>query len=195
MIINFFDLYDCKQIDKEYLPLLSEFSVRKDGGNLANYICNVSGTYSQALLDEENHNARTYLIIDKKTSEIAGYFALKAGNVAVNVKRRLLAKEFDSLPGVELANFAVNDAYIKRHKNRKGLGAAIFEYCIIPKAKEAQDIIGIKFIYIFALPHADLIKRYEKYGFARLSGLQEKNTHKLIRPRYDGGCIFMYQTL
>ncbi|AOZ96071.1 hypothetical protein [Butyrivibrio hungatei] len=186
---NFYDLYECRHLCKNDIDKLHEFTVRKDGGNLANYLD------SQAIYDEEEHNARVYLVIDKETQEIAGYFALKAGFVAVHAKRNLFSKEFDSVPGVELANFAVNSSYIQNHENRKGLGAAMFEYCILPIARQAQEIIGIKFIYIFALPYQALIKRYETYGFARLNKLQERNTHLLIRPRYDEGCTFMYQTL
>ena len=186
---DFFDLYECRHLCEDDVEGLKGFTVRDGGGNLANYLS------VGALYDEQEHNARVYLVIDKETKEIAGYFALKAGYVAIHAKRKLFSKEFDSVPGVELANFAVNSSYIKNHGNRKGLGAAIFEYCILPTAKKAQEVIGIKFIYIFALPYLDLINRYKAYGFSRLNRLQEKNTHVLIRPRYDQGCIFMYQTL
>ena len=186
---DFFDLYECRHLCEDDAEGLKGFTVRDGGGNLANYLS------VRALYDEQEHNARVYLVIDKETKEIAGYFALKAGYVAIHAKRKLFSKEFDSVPGVELANFAVNSSYIQNHGNRKGLGAAIFEYCILPTAKKAQEVIGIKFIYIFALPYLDLINRYKAYGFSRLNRLQEKNTHVLIRPRYDQGCIFMYQTL
>ncbi len=186
---DFFDLYECRHLCKDDTEGLKGFTVRDGGGNLANYLS------VGALYDEQEHNARVYLVIDKETKEIAGYFALKAGYVAIHARRKLFSKEFDSVPGVELANFAVNSSYIQNHGNRKGLGAAIFEYCILPTAKKAQEVIGIKFIYIFALPYLDLINRYKAYGFSRLNRLQEKNTHVLIRPRYDQGCIFMYQTL
>ena len=186
---DFFDLYECRHLCEGDAEGLKGFTVRDGGGNLANYLS------VGALYDEQEHNARVYLVIDKETKEIAGYFALKAGYVAIHAKRKLFSKEFDSVPGVELANFAVNSSYIQNHGNRKGLGAAIFEYCILPTAKKAQEVIGIKFIYIFALPYLDLINRYKAYGFSRLNRMQEKNTHVLIRPRYDQGCIFMYQTL
>ena len=179
---DFFELYECRHLKEDDMDRLQEFTVRDGGGNLANYLS------SRALYDEQEHDARVYLVIDKETQEIAGY-------VAVHAKRKLFSKEFDSVPGVELSNFAVNSSYIKNHGNRKGLGAAIFEYCILPTARKAQEVIGIKFIYIFALPYPDLINRYKTYGFSRLSRLQERNTHILIRPRYDQGCVFMYQTL
>ena len=158
---NFFDLYECRHLQEDDADMLQEFTVRDGGGNLANYLS------ARALYDEREHDARIYLVIDRETQEVAGYFALKAGYVAVHAKRKLFSKEFDSVPGVELANFAVNSSYIQNHGNRKGLGAAIFEYCILPTARKAQEIIGIKFIYIFALPYAELINRYKTYGFSR----------------------------
>ncbi len=198
MSLDFFELFDCKHISNEDMEGLRSFTVRKGGGFLADYLGHETSDgkiVSPALNDEESHNARVYLVVDKETNEIAGYFALKAGYIAVHPARKLFRKEFDTVPGVELANFAVNESYIKNHTDQKGLGAAIFKYCVLPIARDAQDYVGIRFIYIFALPDAGLIKRYQNYGFTRLSRLQEKSTHKLIRPRYDRGCIFMYQTL
>ena len=198
MSLEFFVFFYCKHISSEDVDSLSSFTVRKGGGFLANYLVYEKadgGSVSPALNDEEMHNARVYLVVDKETNEIAGYFALKAGYIAVHPSRKLFSKEFDTVPGVELANFAVNDSYIKNHQEQKGLGAAIFKYCVLPIARDAQDYIGIRFIYIFFFFYAGLIKRYQSYGFSRLSRLQEKSTHKLIRPRYDRGCIFMYQTL
>lgn len=189
MSSDFFELYECRHLCENDQAFIQNFTVRNNGGNLANYLVN------GALCDEQVHNTRVYLVIDRETQELAGYFALKTGYVAIHAKRNLFSKEFDSVPGIELANFAVNDSYIKNHGNRKGLGAAIFEYCVLPTARKAQDVIGARFIYIFALPYPKLIKRYKMYGFARLNKMQERNTHTLIRPRYDQGCIFMYQTL
>ncbi len=199
MSLEFFEIFDCRHIGEKDFDKLRTFTVRKGGGFLANYLHyedSVGKSISPALNDENAHKARTYLVIDKETDEIAGYFSLKAGYIAVHPSRRLLfAKEFDTIPAVELANFAVNDSYIKDHKEQKGIGAAIFKYCVLPTARLAQDYVGINSIYIFALPDESLIKRYQNYGFTRLNKLQEKSIHKLIRPRYDKGCIFMYQTL
>ncbi len=194
----FHESYECRLIQDNDEQLLKSFTVRKGGGFLANYLWQDSkkGINSFALLDNKSNNSRVYLVIDKTTNELAGYFALKAGYIAWKPTRRIFRKEFDSLPGVELANFAVNESYIKNHEDRKGLGSAIFHYLVIPTAQKAQETIGIRFIYIFALPYADLIKRYkETYGFDRLNKKQENSMHKLIRPRYDCGCIFMYQIL
>ncbi len=198
MSLDFFKVFDCRHISGDDIEKLSSFTVRKGGGFLADYLSHDTAdgkVVSPALYDEEMHNARVYLVIDKETDELAGYFALKAGYIAVHPSRRLFTKEFDTVPGVELANFAVNDSYIQAHGEQKGLGASIFKYCVLPIARDAQDYVGIRFIYIFALPDEGLIKRYQNYGFTRLNRLQEKSTHKLIRPRYDRGCIFMYQTL
>lgn len=39
---------------------------------------------------------------------------------------------------------------------------------ILPVVREAAESIGIKILYIFALPYDELISRYEKYGFSKL---------------------------
>ena len=72
-----------------------------------------------AVPEEMSHEARTYLVKDNITKEIVGYFSLKTGMVAARKKRRFFHTEIDSLPAVELANFAVNSAYKKAHKSRR----------------------------------------------------------------------------
>ena len=73
---------------------------------------------------------------------------------------------FDSFPAIELANFAVNKRYKDSHPN-----------------------------YIYALPEKKLLKYYKKLGFSRLPKEQEKFVQHHVKPKYDEGCVFMYQTL
>ena len=75
----------------------------------------------QALFDEHSGVMRTYLVRLKRTGECVGYFSLKAGLVSVNEERASSGITFDTVPGVELANFAVNNAFAQKH-NAKGLG-------------------------------------------------------------------------
>ena len=164
---------------------IRKFEVREDGGFLAGYLQN------RALQDEESGIARTYIVRSKASDELIGYFSLKAGFVSVNTRWR----SFDSVPGVEIANFAVNDAYIQKHPELKGIGKAIFVSFIKPTVMYAAEYLGIKILYIFALPREQLMKRYREYNFSRLNAVQERGVHKRIRPRYDRGCIFMYQML
>lgn len=152
--------------------------------------------------DEENKEMRTYLVRDLRTSELVGYFSLKAGSISLNEEKHevkdsdtgenRMIHEFDTFPGVELANFAVNSNYIKAYPYQKGVGYVIFNKLIIPVINLAASYIGIKILYIFALPYEKLIRRYEDYGFKRLSGYDEAALHKRLKPRYDEYCKFMY---
>jgi hypothetical protein len=149
-----------------------------------------------ALKEETNDLARTYIIRDKRDDFIVGYFTLKAGFVAVNERRLFLAKRtFDSIPGVELADFAVNNDYKQKHPDYQGLGKLIFNRFVIPTVKNGQNHIGFRILYIFSLPYESLIDNYKKMKFSRLSKLQEESMHRRIRPYYDTDCIFMYQII
>ncbi len=148
-----------------------------------------------AFPDEETRNMRTYLVRDNRTSELAAYFSLKAGIASLNEEKSGERVDFDTVPGIELANFAVNDVYTKRRPESKGLGFSIFSDFIWPIALDVSDRIGAKIICIFALPYEGLIRRYTQYGFSRLEAAHEADLHQRLKPRYDSGCVFMYQML
>ena len=103
---------------------------------------------------------------------------------------------FDTMPGIELADFAVNSKYINAHPKSKGTGIVIFNDFIRPIAEKAADYIGARILYIFALPYPKLMKHYqEKYGFVRLPSAAEAKLHCRIKPIYDKSCVFMYQLI
>lgn len=159
------------------------------GGGLERYL------KEDALLDEENSLMRTYLVRHRFTNECVGYFSLKAGLVAVN--ERIMpdnSTAFDTVPGVELANFAINDIFQNKY-HLHGLGGILFRRLIVPFVQKLSESLGIYMIYIFALPQSRLIETYEKYGFLRLAPQEEKLLHQRLKPSYDESCVFMFQTL
>ena len=169
---------------------IREFSVRyKEGEGLVNYL------YGYAENDEQNNVMRTYIVRDNKTNELVGYFSLKAGMISINEQKIEEKEYFDTRPGIELANFAVNDTYVSKHEEVRGCGISIFNGLIIPIVFDVAEKIGVKMIYIFSLPIESLMARYSKYGFKRLTSKQEEELHKRLKPNYDEGCIFMYQEL
>lgn len=179
-------IFDSELKDDE----IRDFTVNhKEGTNLVKYLAGFAEN------DEEKHNMRTYLVRDNNTDELIGYFSLKAGMISVNEQKIGDSDSFDTRPGVELANFAINSSYIKKHDYMKGVGKVIFHRLIKSIIHEAADKIGIRYIYIFALPFDSLMKRYEDYGFKRLSSKQEEALHTRLKPNYDQNCIFMYQEL
>ena len=148
-----------------------------------------------ALQDEQEGNMRTYLVRENRSAELVGYFSLKAGLVSFNEQSSGNEAGFDTLPGVEIANFAINERYIRRNPNSKGVGLSLFNDFIVPVIEDVSRQIGVKFIYLFALPFEGLIQRYGQYGFMRFEAARESEIHKRLKPRYDSECIFMYQML
>ena len=165
---------------------IMDFSISASNGQgLKNYLL-----YS-VFLEEENNYMHTYFIRDISTNELVCYFSLKAGLISFNEISNNEKVSFDTLPGIELANFAVNDVYIHNHPNAKGIGLLIFLDFIIPIVRRASIEVGVRIIYIFVLPFKSLINRYR--GFKRLSKSNENQLHGRINPSYDENCIFMYQ--
>ena len=184
------EVFYCEHINdkKENAMLISDFTVKyKSGENLVSYLVNV------AIHDEYKNTNRTYLVKDCITNEIVAYFSLKAGLVSLDESQ--VDNEFDTVPGVELAQFAVNSSYSLYNKV-KGIGEIVFYYFILPIVKEISKDLGVSFLYIFALPEERLINHYkDKLHFKRLSHEEEEKLHSRIKPRYDESCIFMYQSL
>lgn len=176
---------------------INSFSIDMDtGAGLLIYI------QKHASREELSNEMRTYLIRDTVTNECAGYFSLKAGLISINERKRDrtgdiedTGKEFDTLPGIELANFAVNSAFIKEHPALKGVGKYFFGRLIIPLIETISKYIGVKMVYIFALPYKKVIKCYKSYGFSSLSEEAERNLHRRIKPSYDKNCKFMYMLI
>lgn len=148
-----------------------------------------------AFPEEEIGTMRTYIVRDIFSSELVGYFSIKAGLISVNEVHTEDEVTFDTIPGVEIANFAINNTYLLNHPELKGSGLIIFNDFIVPIIQEAAKSIGIKIIYIFALPIGRLIDRYKEYGFQRLDNASEDELHKRLKPSYDEDCIFMFQLL
>lgn len=167
------------------LSLIQSFETNDKSRGLEYYLKDT------ALYDEENNLSRTYLVKDSATHELAGYFSLRTGLIT----RQVEGEKFDSIPAIELANFAVNTNYKKNHPEIKLLGFYIFKNFIIPLSKYFCKYIGIHALYIYALPNENLIEHYIKMGFSRLPPEQEQFVQFHVKPKYDDGCIFMYQIL
>ena len=168
-----------------YEKLIADFKVGNDASGLEAYL-----KYA-AVGDEQAKLARTYLVIDKATGELSCYFSLRTGLITVQVA----GDDFDSLPAVELSNFAINAIYRKNHKELQKLGVHIFEVFILPIARCMSEYVGANSLYIYALPNDRLIEHYATMGFSLLPPDQERFAQIHVKPKYDMGCRFMYQTL
>lgn len=191
MIVEF-SIYDTPAFSVEHLldspeniNLVETFNVSNDALGLELYL------KEQSVADETNKMSRTYLVKDKVTGELVGYFSLKTGLITLQVFKNT----FESIPAIELANFAVNNAYRENHPGIKRIGYYIFLSFIRPLAESISNLIGVNALYIYALPEEKLIEHYRTMGFSRLPIEQESFVQSHVKPKYDEGCIFMYQTL
>lgn len=170
------------------LKQINNFAIRERSGyGLELYLKQTS------IFDEKNQLNSTYLVKDKNTSEIVGYFSLKTG--LFTVESPSSEEYFDTIPSVELSNFAVNELYRANHPEVKQIGEIIFRSFVLPTVKHIQNFVAVKALYIYALPEDKLISHYQKLGFSRLDDEEEKFVHSHVKPKYDADCIFMYQIL
>ena len=143
----------------------------------------------QAEGDEKNNGSRTFLIKDAATGKLACYFSLRTGLIAIQREDGL----FDTIPAIELANFAVNDAYRSEESKIAKIGFHVFDRFILPIVKNISDLVGVQCLYVYALPKERLIQYYTSLGFMRLPSDAESFVYSHVKPAYDRGCIFMCQ--
>ena len=167
---------------REHRQLLRSFSVANNANGLEVYL------KRRALLDETRNECRTYLVKDVVSGELACYFSLRTGLITVSAGDG----SFDTVPAAELSNFAVNASYSAAHRNMRKIGAYVFNKFILPVVRNIADWIGMRCLYIYALPKSKLISYYERLGFRRMSDEDAKFVYSHVKPRYDNGCVFMY---
>lgn len=190
MVLDFStDIFKVEQLtnSKKHNEQIRDFYVAKKTGKGLEYYLE-----HQALKDEFENSNRVWLVKDKFTDELAGYFALRNGDFTL---KHIVNNETYTfaVPGIELSNFAVNSAYRDKHPDAKGLGTVIFKQFVVPTVKLAGEISAVQAIYIYSLPEEDLMNHYSDLGFSRLTEEEEKFIHENAKPSYDESCIFMYQ--
>ena len=165
------------------LRLLDAFSSQGKASGLEMYLKEL------AVKDEKAHESRTYLVKDALTKELAAYFSLRSCLIPISVTKEL----FDTIPAIELSNFAVNERYRARQRAVGKIGAYTFVNFIRPLALQASTIIGAKWLCLYSLPEMKLIDYYSTLGFTRLDKERELFVYSHVKPKYDENCIFMYQ--
>ena len=165
--------------------LIQHFTVKNPSGkNLAVFLKEF------AIQNEKDNENRTYLVKDRVTDEIAGYFALRNGLFTIQPGNDIL-----TIPAIELSNFAVNETYRQNHPDVNKIGRTIFYDFVLPIARHIQTLSAVKALYIYALPEDKLLKHYTTLGFTSLAEEDLQFIYDRVKPTYDDGCIFMYQIL
>lgn len=170
----------------------------------------------QAWEDDLTNKTRVYLVKTRFTKEVVSYFALKAGMISVNSLQRDVQREQkalqngiklvpDTISGIEISHFAINDAYRKKHSTKrqslKGLGEYIYPQFIYPLIYKAATLIGAEIMYMYAAdstqndehPSFSLVKYYER--LFEVKTVTDVDNYKPVTSYYDGDCIFMYKWL
>lgn len=166
------------------------FSVKRDNAKgLERYI------KSQSFVEEANGYARTFLVRDCETHEIACYFTLRAGLVAADEVLTENGRSFNSISGIELSEFAVNDTYRVKHPEVQHIGAIVFSCFIYPLALRISKWVGAYFLYVFAISSQSLLRYYKSLNFETPPDNDRLNIYRFFTPRYDVGCVLMCQKL
>lgn len=173
----------------DHLDLIKDFEAANPlGGNVVVFL------KTRAMYDEVNGAARTYLVRDKKTNELVGFYSLCAGKIVLREDAKQKFR-IAAIPGVEITNFAVNNSYKRNHPFPKSIGTHIFVNFILPKAKQVQEEIGASILYLYALPFTPLMKFYSSLGFTLPSKREASFIYKHCKPSYDKRCQFMFMPL
>lgn len=168
---------------KKHRRLISTFSAPNNAIGLEIYL------KKHAIRDERRKESRTYLVTDAVSGELACYFSLRAGLIAI----REDDEGFYTIPAVELSNFASSAIYRASSAKIAKIGAYIFDRFVLPIVRDTAGWIGIRCLYVYALPFEKLIAYYGKLGFSRLPEDAERFVHEHMKPLYDRDCVFMYQ--
>lgn len=151
---------------------------------------------------------KAYVIKTYFTDEIVAYFAIRAGMVSVDSECRDAEREHEALqegtklvpetiPGIEISHFAVNDAYREKHSKNgvlpKGLGYYLYPEFIYPIICKVKQKLGVRILYLYAAGDETLKNYYQKvFGFSRLI-----DSPKIVpvTSYYDDYCEFMFLLL
>lgn len=108
----------------------------------------------------------------------------------------LMKRVHETYSAIEIAHFCKNECYEYSIDNMQGvsLGSGLFWKKIIPKIKEVINIVGCKYLYLFAADNSDYesarsLVRYYKDDF-KFDELQDL---MIIKPDYDRKCQAMIQ--
>ena len=167
---------------KDVKVALAGFSAGKRAAGLELYL------KKSALTDEAECDARTYLVRDVVTDEVAVYFSLRTCLVPFQFGDGGMY----TIPGIELSNFARNVNYRSGHKGIEKVGGYVFFRFVLPLVQHVSSLVGAQLLCLYALPDPHLIRYYEKtLGFSKLEDPEANFIYGHIKPKYDQDCVFM----
>lgn len=114
---------------------------------------------SRALKNESVGASRTFVSIDKSSGDVAGYYCLSAGSLALeNSPGRLRRNMPDPVPILLIGRLAVDVRF-----TGVGLGTSLLQNAVL-KGVEASRIVGARSFVVDAL-NDDAARFYRAFGF------------------------------
>lgn len=167
---------------KDVKTAVAGFSAEKGAVGLERYLKKL------AMKDEAECDARTYLVRDVVTDEVAAYFSLRTCLVPLPIGHG----DMYTIPGIELSNFARNTNYRSGHREIEKIGGYVFFRFVLPLVRHVSSLVGARLLCLYALPKPCLISYYEKtLGFSKLEESEANFIYGHIKPKYDQDCVFM----
>lgn len=138
-------------------------------------------------LDQLESNLRDGVQYKKNTlREIRGDRAHEPNGMIVRVG--------ETHPGIELVHFCANDdarIFWRRSGMKRPMGEVLFWWFIAPIIYNVQDVIGCKYVFLFA---ADLSPDRSLVNYYQIAlNFEQPDDIGTSKPRYDFQCEFMCQ--
>ncbi len=125
----------------------------------------------------DQRQGKTYVLMDKEQTEILAFYTIKANAIHTYDPD---THEYLALPVVEIARIAVGFEF-----QGHGLGKILFYDYILPKIKEAADILAVYGIIVFVEEsNWNGIKFYTSLGFKKAND----ETQRAIGDSYNEKC-------
>lgn len=153
---------------------------------------------------EKHINIHTYCEyyqqMDYYRKEALVHFAEQKSNDFLELQKthdgKYTRRVYKTYSAMEIVHFCKNSCYSYdgAYTNEVLVGAGFFWEQIIPKIQEAVNIVGCKYLYLFAADNSDPIKarsltRYYEYAFK----FEEIQNLMVLKPDYDRRCQTMIQ--
>ena len=157
---------------------------------LQEFRCSID-EYTDYLMDDairslNDHIAKTWLLYEKKTNNIAAYMSLIADAIKLSFSEKELyglKYPFNTIPAMKIGKLAVDETFAQKYK---GIGSFMIQAAVELAYSLNRDYIAARFITVDAdIEHNEgVFKFYEKNGFVPNSELLSKK-RKTISMRKD----------
>jgi len=142
--------------------------------------------FLDAIRSLKDHIAKTWLLREKKTGEIAAYMSLIMDAIKLSATEKELHNlnyPFKTIPSMKIAKLAVDGDFSKRYK---GIGSFMIDAAEIKAADCNDNYCAARFLTVDAdIEHdAGVFAFYEKNGFIPNAELFNKN-RKTVSMRKD----------